>query len=141
MAMTGKNKGEIPSDIKKDIINSTSFNYIVSEGSIVVFNLHDFISYRDEDIDIGKIGFQSCIQTDSIPIVDPSIENDRISFTAPYVKGTEPNTRLSFELTIKDKSGKISHYIANVIIKLVQRVMIFQGGVALGAYEVGYFEL
>jgi NTE family protein len=139
MAITGKNQGEISSDTKKDIVNSTSFNYVVSEGSIVVFNLHDFISYRDEDIDIGKIGFQSCIQTDSKPTVDPSIKNDQISFTAPYVKGTEPHTRLSFELTIKDKSGKISHFIANVIVKLVQRAMIFQGGVALGAYEAGVF--
>jgi NTE family protein len=139
MTMTEKNKGEILGDIKKDLTKSTNFKYVVSEGSIVVFNLHDFISNRDEDINIGKIGFQSCIQTNSVPTVDPSIENDRISFTAPYVNGNEPNTRLSFKLTIKDKSGKTSSYLANVIVKRVQRAMIFQGGVALGAYEAGVF--
>jgi len=139
MTMIGKNNEEIPSDTKKDM-KSTSFNYVVSEGSIAVFNLRDFISNKDEDIDIGKSVFQSCIQTDSVPSVDPSIENDRISFAVPYVKGNEPNTRLRFELTIKDKSGKISPYIANVIVKRVQRAMIFQGGVALGAYEAGVFQ-
>src|SRR5215475_5370907 len=139
MTMTGKNNDEIPSDTKKDM-KSTSFNYVVSEGSIAVFTLRDFISNKDEDIDIGKSVFQSCIQTDSVPSVDPSIENDRISFAVPYVKGNEPNTRLRFELTIKDKSGKISPYIANVIVKRVQRAMIFQGGVALGAYEAGVFQ-
>ena len=44
MTMTGKDKGEIPGDIKKYLTKSTNFKYVVSEGSIVVFNLRDFIS-------------------------------------------------------------------------------------------------
>jgi hypothetical protein len=131
--MTGKNKGEIPqSDIKK----LDGFNYVVSEGSTVVFDLHDFIS--DKDIHIPGITFRSCRQIDSIPTVDLYKENDQIfSFIAPYVKGENVNTKLCFELTVNDSNSKTRDrpYIANVIVKRVQRAIIFQGGVALGAYE------
>ena len=69
-------------------------------------------------------------------------DNSILSFTAPYVKGSDLNTTLSFELTITDKDGKTrnSPYNANVIVKRVQRAIIFQGGVALGAYEAGVFQ-
>lgn len=140
--MTGKNKDEIPkSDTKKDAIGSTGFNYIVSEGSTVVFDLHDFIS--DTDINTYGSTFQSCIQTDGVPTVDPHRENNQIfSFTAPYVEDNDINTKLTFELIVKDNSGKIKDlpYIASVIVKRVQRAIIFQGGAALGAYEAGVFQ-
>jgi NTE family protein len=141
MPMAGKNNGAVPqSDTKKDVTNSTGFNYVASEGSVVVFDLHDFIS--DKDINADKIEFQSCIQTDNMPAVDRHDEKDRISFTAPYVKGNDVNTKLSFELTVKDNSGKTRDppYTASVIVKRVQRAIIFQGGVALGAYEAGVLE-
>jgi NTE family protein len=49
---------------------------------------------------------------------------------------------LSFELTITDKDGKTRNppYSANVTVKRVHRAIIFQGGVALGAYEAGVFQ-
>ncbi|HET6717556.1 MAG TPA: patatin-like phospholipase family protein [Nitrososphaeraceae archaeon] len=62
------------------------------------------------------------------------------SFTAPYVKGDNTNTRLSFQLTTTTYSGKIATHIANLIVKKIHRAIIFQGGVALGAYEAGAFQ-
>jgi predicted acylesterase/phospholipase RssA len=55
------------------------------------------------------------------------------------VKGSDLNTTLSFGLTITDKDGKMSDppYQADVIIKRVHIAIIFQGGVAFGAYEAG----
>ena len=49
--------------------------------------------------------------------------------------------KLSFQLTITDNDGKTKDppYKVDVTVKRVQRVIIFQGGVALGAYEVGVF--
>ncbi|MFY9873961.1 MAG: patatin-like phospholipase family protein [Candidatus Nitrosopolaris sp.] len=46
------------------------------------------------------------------------------------------------ELTIKDNKDKSKGlpYTADVIVKRVQRAMIFQGGAALGAYEAGTYE-
>jgi hypothetical protein len=139
--MTGKHKGEIPkSDTKKDVNESTVFNYIASEGSTVVFDLHDFVS--NTDINTYGFTFQSCIQIDGVSTVIPHRENNYIfSFTAPYVKGNDINTKLTFELIVKDNSGKTKDlpYIASVIVKRVQRAIIFQGGAALGAYEAGVF--
>lgn len=139
MAKTGKNSDEIPSDIKKDIIKSTSFNYVVSEGSIVVFNLHDFIS--DKDINNHGISFQSYRQTDNMPDVDLHKANGKILwFTAPYVRGNKANIKLKFELTTKDNKGNPAPtYNVDVFVKRVHRAIIFQGGVSLGAYEAGVF--
>ncbi|MGA9153442.1 MAG: patatin-like phospholipase family protein, partial [Candidatus Nitrosopolaris sp.] len=70
-------------------------------------------------------------------------DNDPIlSFAAPYVEGKNPNSTLGFELNITDKDGKTrdSPYSVNVIVKRIQRAIIFQGGVAIGAYEAGVFQ-
>ena len=72
---------------------------------------------------------------------DARKENSTLSFTAPYVTGDGITKRLSFELTMKDKSGKTRRpYNANVVVKRVHRAIIFQGGVALGAYEAGAYQ-
>ncbi len=63
MAVAGKNKSEIPqSDIDIDTKKPTRFNYVVSEGSTVEFDLADFIS--DNEIDIDNFRFQSYRQID-----------------------------------------------------------------------------
>ena len=63
----------------------------------------------------------------------------RFSFVAPYIKGNTITTELSFELTADNTNGKPATYTANVIVKRIQRALVFQGGVALGAYEAGVF--
>ena len=61
------------------------------------------------------------------------------SFVAPYVRGKDLSNRLSFELTADYNVNKSTIYTANIMVKRVQRAIIFQGGVALGAYEAGVF--
>ena len=126
------------SDNKSDSKRPNGFNYVVSEGTNVIFDLHDFII--DKDIDIDNMRFQSYRQMDSMPAVDIHKENDKVyRFTAPYVKGNQVNTKLNFKLTIKDKNDNSSTHDVNVVVKRVHRAMIFQGGVSLGAYEAGVF--
>jgi hypothetical protein len=139
--MSHKTKDEIPQiGIKNAVDKPAGFNYIVSEGSIVIFDLHDFIS--DNDIDTDKMKFETCRQLYGKAAVNRHDENDRISFTAPYVQGDHVNTKLSFELIVKYYGNKIKDrsYNVSVIVKRVQRAIIFQGGVSLGAYEAGVFQ-
>ena len=82
------------SDNKSDSKRPNGFNYVVSEGTNVIFDLHDFII--DKDIDIDNMRFQSYRQMDSMPAVDIHKENDKVyRFTAPYVKGNQVNTKLN----------------------------------------------
>lgn len=83
-----------------------------------------------------------------------TLENENTvtpSFIAPYVNsnGTISNnnnnngipkfyTILKFQLVVKDKEGRESKPVSEeVIVKMVQRALVLQGGGALGAYEVG----
>ena len=70
------------------------------------------------------------------------------TFKAPYIiddknsDKVETNSRLRFQLIVSDhNTGKSSDpaYV-NVTVKRVHRAIIFQGGVALGAYEAGVFQ-
>jgi hypothetical protein len=125
-------RGIIRSDNKIDASNS-SLKYTVSEGSTVVLDATDFLPANDIGINDSYTWKQQ--------IGGDSVYHDVIlSLTAPYVNGSGLTSRLSFELTIKDNKGKTKGtYTADVIVKRVQRAMIFQGGVALGAYEAGVF--
>lgn len=70
---------------------------------------------------------------------DLNLHDQFFSFTVPYVKGNQINTKLYFQLIITYKDGHTTQHDVNVIVKRVFRAMIFQGGVALGAYEAGVF--
>jgi hypothetical protein len=73
------------SDNKSDSKRPNGFNYVASEGTNVVFDLHDFII--DKDIDIDNMRFQSYRQMDSKPAVDIHKENDKVyRFTAHMLK-------------------------------------------------------
>ena len=101
-------------------------------------------------------------QTAGIPLViDNVIDKQNFSFLAPYVEdnylGNNADTtnltaatdtsippayfKLGFQLTVTDNNGKTKDrpYNVDIIVKRVQRAVIFQGGVALGAYEAGVF--
>src|SRR6185437_10891259 len=49
--------------------------------------------------------------------------------------------KLTFELISQDQSEKFSSHTStvNIIVKMVQRALVFQGGGSLGAYESGVF--
>jgi NTE family protein len=125
--------------------------YVVSEGSIVEFHAREFASDRHADNrkssnvnDNNSINFESCRQErgddDEIPVTLPveSQKGPTCRFRAPYLRDKDAvTTTLNFNLKI---AGDDTPYPVKVIVKRVQRALIFQGGVALGAYEAGVFE-
>jgi patatin-like phospholipase len=140
--MNGKDRAEISKNSKKaEIKQQPAFKHVVSEGSLVVLDVRDLIKDGDTTNSIKDYSWK--YPTDIHLIIDDSVkDNSIISFTAPFVKGSNPNTSLSIELTVTDKDGKTRNapYNANVIVKRVHRAIIFQAGVALGAYEAGVFQ-
>jgi NTE family protein len=71
---------------------------------------------------------------------DKEISND----TNSNIKRNKikPFIKLTFELIVKDLSETLSSKpsIASIIVKMVQRALVFQGGGSLGAYEAGVFK-
>src|SRR5215208_1243643 len=126
------------------------FEYVVPEGSRVILDAREFTMGKRTDnttpYDENKVKFDSYEQTDKNMHVDLTKEqNDWIySFKAPYVRGENRiTTTLNFKLSIIDKNtdnNKPVQYDTKVIVKRVHRAIIFQGGVALGAYEAGVFQ-
>lgn len=118
--------------------NKSQYSYVFSEGSTAVLNAHDFLKNKKN---IETYSWKQ-IKTNTANILDADgITKDQFfSFNAPYINNNQINTKLYFQLTTKDKDGKtIEQPIVNVVVKRVYRAMIFQGGVALGAYEAGVF--
>ncbi|MGB8023414.1 MAG: patatin-like phospholipase family protein [Nitrososphaeraceae archaeon] len=84
------------------------------------------------------------------PIVDLDKNNNIVSpsFKAPYVDvdfntagSKNPYTNLSFELVVTDDQGVQSiPDTVNIIVKMIQRALVLQGGGSLGAYEAGVFQ-
>lgn len=124
--------------------------YVVSEGSMVVFDAREFAVDRhianrkssNENNNNNNVNFESCKQETRDDMHVPNIskeQNSRIYwFKAPYLRDKDAvTTTLNFNLKI---TGDDTPYYAKVVVKRVQRAIIFQGGVALGAYEAGVFE-
>jgi NTE family protein len=119
---------------------------VVYEGTTVT--LEGTASRSDPDSNLPLS--YSWVQTDdtnTVRLNDPNTANP--TFEAPYVEFNlkdknipkNPYTKLKFQLTVKDQSGKSSPpSIVNITVKMVQRALVFQGGGALGAYEAGVFE-
>ncbi len=73
------------------------------------------------------------------PLVDVDDSNNNINRS----DSRQPKlyTRLKFQLVIKDREGLESKpAYQEIIVKIVQRALVLQGGGALGAYEVGVFK-
>ena len=143
MTMERKQQRESPKDGVKMEDTSLCFKRVVSEGSTVILDVLDLV----KDIDnINSIKHCLWKQTEGTPVImDEFKDKKHFSFIAPYVKNNDPrhfaHDKLSIQLTISDDDGitKNSPYNVDIIVKRVQRAIIFQGGVALGAYEAGVF--
>jgi Patatin-like phospholipase len=118
--------------------------YVASEGSTVVFDAFEFLlgEHTNRKKSFDELKFESCDQKgdDEIRVSNLAPEQDgRIYwFKAPYLRdGNAVTAILNFRLKIV---GQDNPYDAKVIVKRVQRAIIFQGGVALGAYEAGVLQ-
>ncbi|HKG88231.1 MAG TPA: patatin-like phospholipase family protein [Nitrososphaeraceae archaeon] len=126
------------------------FEYVVSEGSTVIFDALEFTMDKrvgnTKPYDENKVKFDSFKQiSHGIQVNLTKEQNDRIySFKAPYIRDeNRVTTTLNFRVYIADKntaSNEKIPYDAKVVVKRVHRAIIFQGGVALGAYEAGVFQ-
>jgi predicted acylesterase/phospholipase RssA len=81
-----------------------------------------------------------------IELDNPNIRTP--SFYAPYVEfnpnnrqNNSPYATLDFELVVTDKRTGLSSNpsLVTIIVKMIQRALILQGGGALGAYELGVY--
>jgi predicted acylesterase/phospholipase RssA len=86
---------------------------------------------------------------DTLPSIELNDQNTKSpSFKAPYVEfdfnkgeNNKPYVNLSFKLVAIDKTSGLSSEpsFVRIIIKMVQRALVLQGGGALGAYELGVY--
>ncbi len=140
--MAGKNTDTIPKNSNKKTYSNgpTDFDYTVSEGLQVNLNIQEFVKSKDNN----TVKFHSWKQTGDVSehaTGNFSEDNLLFSFKAPYVTEDKVKTHLNFELTIIDnRNSVISPINVNVVVKRVQRAIIFQGGVSLGAYEAGVYK-
>jgi hypothetical protein len=115
----------------------SQYSYVFSEGSTAILNTHDSLEKKK------NIEYYSWKQVKANDMIisddDLNLHDQFFSFTAPYVKGNQINTKLYFRLITTYKDGHTTQPDVNVIVNPVFRAMIFQGGVALGAYEAGVF--
>jgi hypothetical protein len=122
----------------------TSFLLLPQVTAISQILVLPILDISEKDVNNTNSFSFSCTQTSGIPVENLRKENDRIfSFKAPYLRHSYGvNTNLHFKLTLIDNNNpneKITHN-AKVVVKRVHRSKIFQGGVALGAYEAGVVE-
>jgi NTE family protein len=84
-------------------------------------------------------------QIDGALVTLKNSDSAKPSFTAPYVDlSNSPkkiHTNLKFRLVIRDRHGVSSEpSYEQVVVKIIQRALVLQGGGALGAYELGVFK-
>jgi NTE family protein len=84
-------------------------------------------------------------QTEGPPVSLDRENSATPSFAAPYVDlNISPKKiylSLRFKLVIRDRNGISSEpWEEQIIVKIVQRALVLQGGGALGAYEAGVFK-
>jgi predicted acylesterase/phospholipase RssA len=143
MPMTKERVESKSSSTQSRLEANAGLDQTVSEGSTVV--LHGSGSPADSTTKLSHFWKQV-----SDGNYDVNLDNEKkqnLTFKAPYIIDDENSdivkisTTLRFRLIVSDdNTGKTSGpaYV-NITVRRVQRAIIFQGGVALGAYEAGVF--
>jgi len=134
-------KSQVPENIHKTDTDKVDYNYTVSEGSVFHVDIRDFLDSKY--VHNYQSYSYSLNPTEDVSVIANFSKDDFVfSFKAPYITDdNKDKIQLNFGLTIKDnKNNPIPSNRINVIVKRVQRAIIFQGGVSLGAYEAGVFK-
>jgi hypothetical protein len=80
-----------------DVNESQKYSYVFSEGSLAILNAHDFLQNKEN---IESYSWKQVKTNGTVISNDDRITNHQFfSFTAPYVKGNQVNTKLYFQLT------------------------------------------
>jgi NTE family protein len=141
MAVDRKGDSKIPKSTNPPQADAGP-DQIVSEGSTVTLNGHGFTTDGRE---VSYLWSYVSPHIYDVTITEPDSPNPK--FKAPYITDEDnngdirPSVTLKFRLVVSDDKGKSSSPSqVSIKVKRIQRAMIFQGGVALGAYEAGVFQ-
>jgi hypothetical protein len=133
------------SEGSKVFIDGSQSYYKLSNNTAPYSELPTITSTRSISENDGVIYIWEQISGPKVDLVDNYTSMP--SFAAPYIEfdytdaNPMPCTILQFQLIVKDKNGMKSEPASvQVIVKMVQRALVLQGGGALGAYEVGVFK-
>jgi NTE family protein len=146
-------------DKENNLVAYAGPEQIVYEGSTVLLEGHG--NHENQKLIWRQIGGGPLV---NLEYENKQSANEKIqnpSFKAPYItldipdddddvdgesnthsnNNLKPYTKLTFELIVKDMPETLSSppSTVNIIIKMVQRALVFQGGGSLGAYEAGVF--
>jgi len=130
---------------------------IVYEDSKVFLDGHSFPTGQKliwKQIDGPKVDLQYKTKDDEetktnnpyfkAPFVDLNLDNVNNSIIDSNSRNrkSKPYVKLTFELIAKDQAETVSSppSTVNIIVKMVQRALVFQGGGSLGAYEAGVYK-
>ena len=136
-------QGKIPKNGNNKLLEADAgLDQTVSEGSTVILNGRGFST-----LDQGKVSYSwSHISTGNYNITITKDDSPNPTFKAPYILDdenghVEPRIILTFQLVVSDNKGVTSNPSqVSITVKRVQRAIVFQGGVSLGAYEAGVFQ-
>jgi hypothetical protein len=93
MAINSKDKSKTPDISKKSENQKFGFNYTVSEGSTVIFDLRQFLGANgSRHQNVKSRSFVSCRQISGIAVGEIKENDQIISFKAPYVRSDDLNT-------------------------------------------------
>ena len=112
--------------------NNNSYNLPASATATRPIKAEDRVSFLWEQIEGPKVTLEG--RNSATP-----------SFIAPYVDLSRSSKKihviLKFQLVIRERNGVLSEpHSELVVVKIIQRALVLQGGGALGAYELGVFK-
>ena len=102
------------------------------------------ISYKwelEEEEDYTDTGNTMHVELDNKNIKNPSFKAPYINFDFNKGESNKPYATLTFKLVARDKTTGLSSEpsFVSIIVKMVQRALVLQGGGSLGAYELGVY--
>jgi NTE family protein len=102
------------------------------------------ISYKwelEEAEDYTDTGNTMHVELDNKNIKNPSFKAPYINFDFNKGDSNKPYATLTFKLVATDKTTGLSSdpSFVSIIVKMVQRALVLQGGGSLGAYELGVY--
>ena len=124
---------------------------VVYEGSEVILegscnldtekhNYNPNISYEWEQQDNHR-DHTTYVELSSQYTKNPSFKTPYVNFDLSKGENNKPYANLTFKLVVTDKSTGLSSdpSLVTIIVKMVQRALVLQGGGSLGAYELGVY--
>jgi NTE family protein len=94
------------------------------------------------ELDSSRTDTDTPVKLDNPNIRTPFFYAPHVEFDFDKGQNNNPYTTLTFKLVVTDKRTGLSSdpSMVTIIVKMIQRALILQGGGALGAYELGVYK-